>query len=167
MKAVSYKLKDGLNKQIIAEFESAYLYLSMADHLQSENFDGMAHWFRVQAKEEETHAMKIHDYMIERNLKPDLEEIKPPKRQWNDIASLLDEAYHHECLVSDMIYDLVAQAMEDKDFASVSFLNWFVDEQVEEEEQSLALREKARMLGGHIAGIMALDAQMGARTETG
>ena len=164
MKAVSYKLKDGLNKQITAEFESAYLYLSMADHLQSGNFDGMAHWFRIQAKEEETHAMKIHDYMIERGLKPELAEIKPPKHQWSDVETVLDEAYRHECLVSDMIYDLVAQAMEDKDFASVSFLNWFVDEQVEEEEQSLMWREKARMLGGHIAAMMALDAQMGART---
>ncbi|MBR1777053.1 MAG: ferritin [Alphaproteobacteria bacterium] len=165
MKPVSEKLSDGLNKQITAEFESAYLYLAMADFLQGRNFDGMAYWFRKQADEEKTHAMKIHDFLIERHLTPVLGEIKAPNTQWTGVMNVFDEAYQHECLVSSMIYDLVAQAMEDKDYASLSMLQWFVDEQVEEEEQSLALLEKARMIDDVASGLMVLDQQMGARTD--
>ncbi|MBO4519884.1 MAG: ferritin [Alphaproteobacteria bacterium] len=165
MKSISKKLQDDLNKQITAEFESAYLYLSMADYLQTQNFDGMARWFRIQADEEREHAMKIHDFMIERTLTPELGEIKPPQHQWSDVKTVLEEAYQHECLVSDMIYDLVAQAMEDKDYASISFLQWFVDEQVEEESQTLTLLEKARLIGNDASGLMVLDQEMGSRKE--
>ena len=165
MQAISEKLQNDLNKQITAEFESAYLYLSMADYLQTKNFDGMAHWFRIQSGEEKEHAMKIHDFLIERNLTPDLGEIKAPQHRWADVKSVLEEAYQHECLVSDMIYDLIAQAMEDKDYASISFLQWFIDEQVEEESQTLTLLEKARLIGDDASGLMVLDQEMGGRTE--
>ena len=165
MQAISEKLRDGLNKQITAEFESAYLYLSMADYLQTQNFDGMAHWFRIQSAEEKEHAMKIHDFLIERNLTPDLGEIKAPQHQWLDVTAVFDEAYRHECSVSNMIYDLVAQAMEDRDYASISFLQWFVDEQVEEEARTLTLQEKARLTGDNASGLMVLDQEMGLRKE--
>ncbi|MBR4126221.1 MAG: ferritin [Alphaproteobacteria bacterium] len=164
MKAISDKMKNGLNRQITAEFESAYLYLDMANCLEDRNFSGMARWFRLQADEEKRHALKINDYMLERGLVPELGEITAPRHQWSDEVALLEEAYHHECHVSNMIYDLVAQAMEDKDFASVSFLQWFVDEQVEEEEHSLKWLEKARLFGGNAAGLMILDGKMGKRT---
>lgn len=165
MKKISDKLINGLNKQITAEFASAYLYLAMADHLHAQSFNGMAQWFRVQAEEEKGHGLKINNFLLERNITPDLEEIPGAKGEWKDIAALFEEAYNHECTVSEMIYDLVAQAMEDKDWASLSFLQWFVDEQVEEESQSLELLEKARMIDGKPAGLLTLDAQMGARKE--
>ena len=163
MRAMSDKMKNGLNKQLAAEFESAYLYLDMANCLESRNFGGMAHWFRLQAEEEKNHALKINDYLLERDFVPELGEIAAPRHQWSDEVALLEEAYHHECQVSNMIYDLVAQATEDKDFASASFLQWFVDEQVAEEGQSLKWLEKARLFGGNAAGLMMLDGQMGKR----
>jgi len=165
MKEISGKLRNGLNDQITAEFESAYLYLDMANYLESQNFEGMAHWFRLQAKEEKRHALKINDFLMERNVVPDLGKIKPTENKWRDATAVLDEAHRHECMVSNMIYDLVAQAMDDKDFASLSFLQWFVDEQVEEEAQSSELLNKARLIDGDIAGLMSLDSLMGARTE--
>lgn len=103
--------------------------------------------------------------MVERNITPELGEIKAPSKQWQGVMSLFDEAYQHECQVSDMIYDLVAQGMEDKDFASLSFLQWFVDEQVQEECQSLELLEKVRLIDDVTAGLMVLDQQMGIRQE--
>ena len=103
MKKISDKLISGLNRQITAEFESAYLYLAMASYLQSQNLNGMAHWFKVQADEEKKHALKIHDFMVERNITPELGEIKAPSKQWQGVMSLFDEAYQHECRVSDMI----------------------------------------------------------------
>ena len=114
MKKISGKLIGGLNRQITAEFESAYLYLAMASYLQSQSLNGMAHWFRVQADEEKRHALKINDFMVERNITPELGEIKAPSKQWQGVMSLFDEAYQHECRVSDMIYDLVAQAWKTK-----------------------------------------------------
>lgn len=163
MKEISDKMKNGFSKQITAEFESAYLYLDMANCLEDRNFNGMAHWFRIQADEEKRHALKINDYLLERNIVPELGEIAAPRHQWSDEVALLEEAFNHECLVSNMIYDLVAQAMEDKDFATASFLQWFVDEQVGEEEQSLQWLEKARLFGGNAAGLMMLDGEMGKR----
>ena len=165
MKAVSEKLKKGLNKQITAEFESAYLYLSMANYLEDQGFAGMSRWFRLQAEEEKNHAVKINDFLMMRKIVPDLDEVKSASGSWNDVIAVLREAYLHECSVSDMIFDLIAQAMEDEDFASVSFLQWFVDEQLEEESQSLALSEKSISLQGNVVGLMLLDSEMGSRKE--
>lgn len=165
MRAISEKLRNGFNKQITAEFESAYLYLDMANYLEAQNLNGMARWFRLQAEEEKKHAVKINDFLIEREISPDLAEIKAPSVEWIDVPSILDAAYRHECLVSDLIYDLVAQAMEDKDFSSLSFLQWFVDEQVEEESQSLFFSNKARLVADNIGGLMVLDREMGERQD--
>lgn len=165
MKKISDKLTDGLNKQITAEFESAYLYLAMAGYLQAQGFSGMARWFRAQADEEKRHALKINDFMLERDLTPDLGDIRQPRTDWKDLAGVFDDAYRHECRISHMIYDLVAQGMDDGDFAGLSFLQWFVDEQVEEESKALGWLEKIRFTAGMPAGLMLLDSQMGERTD--
>ena len=163
MKKISGNLQKGLNKQITAEFEAAYLYLSMANYLENKNFSGMARWFRLQAEEEKEHALKINDFLMQRGIVPDLEEIKTRHHQWTDVSALLNEAYRQECLVSNMIFDLVTQATEDKDFISTAFLQWFVDEQAEEEAQSLALSEKASRVHDNVIGLMILDKEMGSR----
>lgn len=165
MKNISDKLLNKMNKQIAAELASGYLYLAMANYLQAKNFSGMAQWFRIQAEEEKVHGLKINDFLTERGYTPELEEIPGVKAEWKDLEALFAEAYNHECEVSAMIYDMVDMAMEDKDWASVSMLQWFVDEQVEEEAQSLELLEKIKMIDGKPAGLLALDGQMGARKE--
>ena len=125
----------------------------------------MAHWFRLQAEEEREHALKINDFLMQRGIVPDLEEIKTRHHQWTDVPALLNEAHRLECLVSNMIFDLVAQATEDKDFISMAFLQWFVGEQAEEEAQSLALSEKANRVHDNVIGLMMLDKEMGSRKE--
>ena len=165
MKKISDKLLKKLNEQIAAELASGYLYLGMANHLQAQNFSGMAQWFKVQAEEEKVHGLKINEFLTERGYTPELMDIPAVKGEWKDLEALFAQAYNHECGVSAMIYDLVDIAMEDKDWASVSFLQWYVDEQVEEEAQSLDLLEKIKMIDGKPAGLLALDAQMGARKD--
>ncbi len=162
---ISEKLVKALNEQIKAEFDSAYLYLGMANHLASKNFSGMAHWFRVQAREEQAHAMKIHDYLIERAETPVLLPIAAPETNWGSIAEVFDKAYKHECKVTEMIYALVDTAKSDKDYASESFLKWFVDEQVEEEAHSLELAETSKAIGDSLAGLMVFDQRLGARKD--
>lgn len=167
MKNISEKMIDGLNGQITAEFESAYLYLSMADYLQARGFPGMARWFRAQANEEKAHALKINDFMISRHVTPDLGEIKAPPKSWRNVIALFDGTYRHECQISDRIYDLVAQGMDDRDFAGLSFLQQYVDEQVEEEAQALGWLEKARRSDASPTGLAMLDEQMGSRRGRG
>lgn len=162
---ISEKLVKALNEQIKAELDSAYLYLGMANWLQGKNFAGMAHWFRVQAREEQEHAMKIHDYLIERDEIPVLLPVAAPETKWGSVAEVFKEAYDHECDVTKMIYDLVDAAAADKDHASASMLQWFVDEQVEEEAQSLELAETSKMIGDSVSGLMVLDQRLAARKD--
>ena len=162
---ISEKLVKALNEQIKAELDSAYLYLGMANWLQGKNFAGMAHWFRVQAREEQEHAMKIHDYLIERNEIPVLLPVAAPETKWGSVAEVFKKAYGHECKVTEMIYALVDTASADKDHASVSMLQWFVDEQVEEEAQSLELAETSEMIGDSVSGLMVFDQRLSARKD--
>ncbi len=162
---ISENLQKALNDQIKAELDSAYLYLGMANWLQGKNFSGMAHWFRVQAKEEQEHAMKIHDYLISRGVTPVLLSVEAPKTNWNSVADVFKKAYEHECDVTKMIYDLVDMATADKDYAGISMLQWFVNEQVEEEAQSCELAETSAAIGESLSGLMVFDQRLGARKE--
>lgn len=162
---ISENLQKALNAQIKAELDSAYLYLGMANWLQGKNFSGMAHWFRVQAKEEQEHAMKIHDYLIERGVTPVLLSLDAPKANWNGVADVFKEAYEHECAITKMIYDLVDMATADKDYASISMLQWFVDEQVEEEAKSCELAEISAAIGEALPALIAFNQRLGARKE--
>ncbi len=159
------KLVKALNDQIKAELDSGYMYLAMANYFHLKNFTGIAHWFRVQAKEEQEHAMKIHDYLLERDEAPTLESVDAPETDWTGVTPVLEQAYQHECKVTEMIYNLVDIATETKDYASISFLQWYINEQVEEEAQSLELFEKSRMIGDSMAGLMVFDQQLGARKD--
>lgn len=162
---ISKKLSENLSKQVKAEFESAYVYLSMANYLQLQSWPGMAHWFRMQAIEEERHAMKINDFLVAINQAPELLEIEKPKSRWNGPTEVFQEAYDHECQVSQMIEDLAGQALAEKNYTVFAFLQWFINEQVEEEAQSLELLERARIISDVAAGLIELDEQMAERPE--
>ncbi len=163
MKQISVALIDRFNQQITKEFESAYLYLAMSSHLKSKGLNGMSSWFKCQADEEKKHALKLNHYLLERSITPTLYAVQPAKAEWKNVLELFDETYLHECSVSDKIYDMVAQAMEDNDYASLSFLQYFVDEQVEEESTSLSLLEKVRLIEEERGALMVLDEQMSKR----
>ena len=157
---ISEKMQKALVEQINAEFFSGYLYLSMAAYCESLNFEGFANWMEVQAQEELSHGMKIYRYVNERGGRVELGAIDKPDTQWKDLIAVFDQVYSHEQKVTGLIYNLVSIAREEKDYATESFLSWFVDEQVEEEANASGLLEKIRFVEGKGAAIMMLDAEL-------
>ncbi|MBC7081040.1 MAG: ferritin [Thermoplasmatales archaeon] len=136
-----------LNNQINAEFYSAYLYLSMSNYYEGMNLKGFAKWMKIQAKEELGHAMKIYEYVIERGEKVKLMKIESPPSEWSSPLNAFEEAYAHEVKITKMINNIYAVAMEEKDFATVSMLKWFIDEQVEEEASTNEIVQKIKLAG--------------------
>jgi ferritin len=158
------KIQDAFNKQVNAELFSSYLYLSMAAHFESQGLKGMASWMRIQAQEEEMHAMKFFDFIHERGGKVILTQIDAPKTEWNSPLAVFEEVYEHECKVTGMINDLVDLASREKDHAANVFLQWFVTEQVEEEATAMEIVENLRLAGNQSTMLLMLDRELGQRT---
>jgi ferritin len=130
---ISKKLKEAVDEQIKNEIYSANLYVSMAIHFDTMSLDGFAKWFYTQAKEEEFHAMKFVRFLLDRGEKPIIKDIPEPKNDFKSAEDVLSYALEHEKKVTKLINDLVDIAEEDNDRASFQFLQWYIDEQVEEE----------------------------------
>lgn len=160
---IDKKILQVLNEQINAELYSSYLYLAMSAHFESVNLKGFAKWMRAQAKEEVAHAMKIFDYINERGGRVILTQIATPKEKWHSPLEAFTDAYKHEQKVTAMINKLVELASKTKDYATHSFLQWYVDEQVEEEAQTSEIVEKLKMIKEQTCGIFILDKELGAR----
>ena len=160
------KIQDAFNKQINAELFSSYLYLSMAGYFESESFKGMAHWMRIQAAEENRHAMRIFDRINDRSGRVTLTEIEAPKTQWNSPLDAFQDAYKHELKISGMLNDLMNLAAVEKDGASHDFLEWFVREQVEEEAAAQLIVDQLKLVGDHGVGLYLIDQQLGQRTAS-
>ena len=155
-----------LNEQIKFEIFSENLYLAMAAYCADQDLDGFANFFKIQAEEEKFHAMKNFDYIIERDGRARISAIDEPQ---NDFASILDafqKAYEHEQFVTKRIDTLMDLAIEERDHATVSFLKWFVDEQVEEESLFRGLIAKLERIGENSAALHMLDAELAQRTFT-
>jgi ferritin len=151
------KIEKEINKQIRLELESAYLYLSMSAHLSSVNLNGFAHWMRLQFEEEQMHAMKMYDYVIERGGKIILETITAPQFEWNNIIEIFEHTLQHEQSVTARINLMVNLAIEERDHATVNFLQWFIDEQVEEEANVEDLLGQLHLVEGKGTGLFMLD----------
>ncbi|MBE9468706.1 MAG: ferritin [Bacteroidetes bacterium] len=158
------KIETELNKQVNAELYSAYFYLSMSAYLESINLSGFAHWMRIQAEEEQFHAMKIFDFINERGGRITLTEIRKPKTEWENVISVAEEIYEHEQIVTNLINNIVDVAIEEKDHATNNFLQWFVAEQVEEESNSENLLNQLKMFDGKGHGLFMLDKELSNRT---
>jgi len=158
------KMAKALNGQLNAELYAAYLYLSMAAYFTTKNLNGFANWLRVQAQEELMHAMKIYDYINERDGEVVLTQVGAPKTKWNSPLEAFEDAYNHECKVTGMINELVNLAISEKDHAANSFLQWFVIEQVEEESSALAIVDKLKLVGDDGAALFMIDGELGQRT---
>jgi ferritin len=126
----------GLNSQLNAEMYSSYLYLSMSAYCKTLNLDGFANWLYVQAQEEMVHSMKFYDFINQRGAKVILDKIDAPPVEWDSVEAVFENVYAHEQKVSGLINDLVDLALEERDHATNIFLQWFVTEQVEEEESA-------------------------------
>ncbi len=163
---ISKKIEKALNKQINAEFYSAYLYLSMSSYLNDINLTGFSNWMRVQFDEEQFHAMKFYDYILERGGSVKLESIDKPPHKWNGIIDIFEETLKHEQEVTTMINDLMDLAIKEKDHATVNFLQWFIDEQVEEEASVDELLSQLKLVEGKGSGLFMLDRESKQRTFT-
>lgn len=163
---ITKKMQDALNEQINAELYSAYLYLSMVAYFESVNLSGFATWMRVQTQEEIVHAMKIYDYVNERGGRVILKSIGEPQAEWKSPLAAFEAAYQHEQKVTALINGLVNLAIEEKDHAANMFLQWFVNEQVEEESSADAVVQKLKLMADAPGALYMLDNEMGQRVFT-
>ncbi|MFO8031555.1 MAG: ferritin [Desulfohalobiaceae bacterium] len=160
---LSAKMEEALNQQVNAELYSAYLYLSMSAYFSEVNLNGFAHWMRLQAQEELSHALKIYDYVNDRGGRPFLDTIDAPPKSWESPSQVFENVLNHEQKVTAMINNLVDQAIQEKDHATNNFLQWFVSEQVEEEASANEVLEKVKMTGDQGGGLLVLDQELGKR----
>jgi ferritin len=162
---ISKKMENAINKQINEEFYSAYLYLSMAGYFEGTNLKGFANWMRMQYQEEISHAMKLFDYVFEREGSTELMVIEKPPIKWNSPLEAFKAAYTHEKKISGYIDKLYHLASNEKDIPTQVMLQWFVTEQVEEESSVSAIVEELKLIGDNGSGIFLIDKQLGKRTS--
>ena len=160
---MSQTMQDALNEQMQNEFYSAYLYLSMSAYCERVNLPGLARWMRAQAGEETKHALKIFDHLLDRGGRAVLRQIDHPPGEFASARDVFEQAHHHEQQVTASINSVYGLAMDERDFASRVFLDWFVQEQVEEEKTSGLLAEQLRMVGEDRPGLLMLDRELGQR----
>ena len=163
---VSEAMEKALNAQFNAELYSGYLYLSMAAYFEDNDYSGFAAWMRVQADEELEHGMKFYDYILRRGAKVNIEAIAKPETEWESPLAAFEQALSHERYVTSLINDLVALAREE-DFATDNFLQWFVEEQVEEEENAMENVSKLTLAGESKELLFKINEDMGSRTRGG
>jgi ferritin len=163
---LSEKLTQKLNEQVVKEFYSAYLYLSIEAYLASLNLTGFANWFHVQAQEERDHAMLIFNYMVKVGGKIALGAIAAPPSDLPSIGDALQLTYNHELEVTRSIYSILDIALEEKDHKTSAFLQWFVNEQTEEEANADNNVKRLDLVGNDGRGILMMDGEMAARVYT-
>ncbi|MFH1133108.1 MAG: ferritin [Nanoarchaeota archaeon] len=157
------KIKDAFNAQINMELSSGYIYLSMAAFFETQGLKGFSHWMQKQADEERAHAMRFFKHINERNGAVTLQAIPVPKLTWKSPAEAFTDALAHEKKVSASIYSLVEAASKERDFAAVNFLQWFLNEQIEEEANANEWLQKLKAAGTG-AGLLFLDSEAGKRS---
>jgi ferritin len=156
-------IEEAMNEQIKNELFSAYQYLSMAAYCESENLPGFAQWMRAQSREEMEHAMKFYDFILERNGRVALRALDGPLVEFGSPLEVFEQALEHERRVTAMIDDLYALAVSENDYASQTFLQWFVTEQVEEEKNAGDVVETLKMVGDKSEALFLLDRELGQR----
>ena len=163
---LSKKMETAINQQINAEFYSSYLYLSMATYFESISLSGFSNWMRQQAQEELFHGMKMFDFVCERGGRVTLKAIYEPLSKWKSPLDAMENVLSHEQKVTGLINDLVDLALDERDHATNIFLQWFVSEQVEEEDTAGSLVDKLKLIGKDANGLFMLDTELGQRTFT-
>lgn len=160
---ITKAMQNAINKQINAELWSAYLYLAMSMDAEAKALKGIANWFFVQWLEEQDHARIFQNYMNANGAKVILHPIDKVQNEWDSPLEMFKETLKHEEEVTEMINELVRLAMSEKDFATLSRLQWFVDEQVEEEESARDLVDDFSRIGKEFGFILELDSKLGKR----
>ncbi len=154
------KMLDALNAHINAEQYSALLYLSMSSYCNQQGLPGFGHWMYIQYQEELTHANKFFNYVIERGCKVELKAIDQMPTTFDGIVDVIEKTLEHEQLVTSLINGLMDVAVAESDYATQSFLKWFIDEQVEEEANVTEILDTLKLINGQGNGIFMLDRQL-------
>jgi len=163
---ISKTMVDAFNQQINAELFSSYLYLSMSAYFEDLGLPGFANWMRVQAQEENAHAMKFFNELIERDGRVVLDAIAQPEIEWASPLAAFQATYEHEQVVTGLINKLVALSREENDPATEVFLSWFVTEQVEEEASAKTIIDELKLIEGHPQGLFMIDRELRQRVYT-
>ncbi|MCZ7567678.1 MAG: ferritin [Ardenticatenaceae bacterium] len=160
---ISQTIQDGMNTQLKNELYSAYVYLSMAAYFEAANLQGFAHWMKVQSGEELEHAMKFYDFMNDRDGRVVLQAIDQPPVEYESPLEVFERALAHEQQVTEAIHQLYALAVQEQDYASQAFLQWFVTEQVEEEKKATQIIDTLKLVGDQGEALFLLDRDLAGR----
>ncbi len=161
---ISKTIQKAFDTQIKDELESAYLYLSMSSYCNAESFLGFGTWLRLQAQEELGHGMKLFDYVHHRGGRATLQAIEEPSAQFKDLLELFKMVLDHEKKVTARIHKLYQMTIAENDYAGQIELQWFVTEQVEEEQNATMIVDQLKMIGDNKAALMMMDKEIGSRT---
>ena len=160
---ISESMQQALSEQLNHEFASAYLYLSMSAYCSHAEFTGAAHWFKLQYEEEHQHATKVYDYLIEQGAQVGLTAIPQPQADFGSLLGAFEASLAHEQEQTGRLNHLSDKALGEKDHATYTLLQWFVNEQVEEEATAGAIIAKLRLVGGDGYGLLMIDNELGQR----
>jgi ferritin len=156
-------MQEAINRQINNELFSMYSYMSMSAYCEFEQFTGCAHWMRLQSQEEYGHAMRLYDFLVARQGRVKLQPIEQPQIDFKSLLDVFEKALAQEQSVTAQINKLYELAFEQKAFAALVELEWFINEQVEEEKTAREIVHKFRLVGNDPASILDLDRELGAR----
>jgi ferritin len=160
---ISEKILNALNEQINEELFSAYLYMAMSAYLKSINLNGSAKWMEMQVQEELLHAKKMYDFVYDRGGQVVFKQIAKPKGNWNSLLNVFEEAYAHEQHITKKINNLFKLSIEENDYATNSFLQWFITEQVEEEANVDEIVQQLKLIGDNKSALFMFDRELGGR----
>ncbi|WP_175059881.1 ferritin [Thermococcus sp. 2319x1] len=160
---LSEKMLRALNEQLNRELYSAYLYFAMAAYFDDLNLEGFASWMKAQAEEELGHVLRFYNYIYDRNGRVELTEIPKPPREWGSPIEAFEAAYEHEQFISKSIHQLAALAEEEKDYPTRAFLEWFINEQVEEEASVKKILDELKFAKDAPQIVFMLDRELAAR----
>lgn len=163
---LSNELLQKLNDQMNYEFYSSHVYLAMAAYCSAVSFDGFANFFIVQAEEEKFHAMKIYHFINRLGKRALIDGLKSPINEYDSLLDAFEQSYEHEKTVTKRIYDLSDEALNEREHATINFLKWFIDEQVEEEATFDSIIQKLRRIDNDSNAFYMLDAELAKRTFT-
>jgi ferritin len=160
---MSQNVLDAINKQINSELQASYTYLAMSAWCEQRGFTGSARWLRVQSQEEHGHAMRLFDFMLARNAKLDLKGLEQPRSDYRSLSEVFETAFEQENAVSVQIEAIYELVFRDKAYPAVVQLEWFLNEQVEEEKNCREIVMKLRMIGEDASGQLEIDRELGSR----
>ena len=160
---VSEKINEIINEQINKEFYSGYLYLSMSAHLHELGLFGFSNWLKVQAKEEVEHGLKLLDYLLERNSYVTLKQIRTPEFEFKGVKSVFETLYEHEKCITNSVMNIAKLAEDECDRTTLNFIDWFIEEQIEEEQQVRDIIKRLELFGEDNASLYLMDKELGER----